>query len=141
MKVRAIQTGWVRIKTAQTEGRGPDALRMLAIFMDRTWTDWVPTFASLIEHQEGIFVVDTGQGRHLIETGRSLHPYVRWEVEFRIEAEEEVGPQIKARGIAPGDIRKVVLTHLHMDHDGGLAHFPQSEIIVPRGELELAKGW
>ena len=141
MRIHAIQTGWVRIKTAQTEGRGPDRLRMLAIFMDRKWTEWVPTFAWLVDHEEGLLVVDTGQGRHLLETGRSLHPYVRWEVEFRIEPEEEIGPQLRALGIGPHDIRRLVLTHLHMDHDGGLRHFPQSQIMVARGELDLAKGW
>jgi N-acyl homoserine lactone hydrolase len=38
-------------------------------------------------------------------------------------------------------VKKVVLTHLHMDHDGGLAHFPHSEILVAPGELRVASGW
>jgi glyoxylase-like metal-dependent hydrolase (beta-lactamase superfamily II) len=38
-------------------------------------------------------------------------------------------------------VKRVVLTHLHMDHDGGLAHFPQSDILVARGELRTASGW
>jgi N-acyl homoserine lactone hydrolase len=28
-----------------------------------------------------------------------------------------------------------------MDHDGGLSHFQNSEILVSRGELSLARGW
>jgi glyoxylase-like metal-dependent hydrolase (beta-lactamase superfamily II) len=141
MKVHAIQTGTVRIKTAQVEGRGHGLARRLAVFTDRNWTDWLPTYAWVIEHRDGIIVVDTGQGAHLLETGRSLHPYVRWEVAFRIEPEEEIGPQLRARGIGLRDVRLVVLTHLHMDHDGGLVHFPNSEILVPRGELSVARGW
>ena len=70
-----------------------------------------------------------------------LHPYIRWEVAFRIERDEEIGPQLRALGIGPRDVRRVVLTHLHIDHDGGLAHFPQTEILVPRGELRTASGW
>jgi len=141
MNIHAIQTGFVRIKTAQVEGRGHGLARRLAIFTDSNWTDWLPTFAWVIEHREGVIVVDTGQGVHLLETGKSLHPYVRWEVAFRIEHDEEIGPQLRALGIGPRDVKRVVLTHLHMDHDGGLAHFPNSEILVSRGELSMASGW
>jgi glyoxylase-like metal-dependent hydrolase (beta-lactamase superfamily II) len=28
-----------------------------------------------------------------------------------------------------------------MDHDGGLAHFPNTEILVSRGEFNTARGW
>lgn len=83
MNIRAIQTGFVRIKTAQVDGRGHGLARRLAIFTDHSWTDWFPTYAWVIEHREGVIVVDTGQGVHLLETGRSLHPYIRWEVAFR----------------------------------------------------------
>jgi N-acyl homoserine lactone hydrolase len=34
----------------------------------------------------------------------------------------------------------VVLTHLHTDHAGGLHHFPDTEILVSRGDLEHASG-
>jgi N-acyl homoserine lactone hydrolase len=44
------------------------------------------------------------------------------------------------RGILARDVKKVVLTHLHMDHDAGLAHFPNTEIIVPAGEYAQARG-
>jgi glyoxylase-like metal-dependent hydrolase (beta-lactamase superfamily II) len=32
------------------------------------------------------------------------------------------------------------MTHLHTDHAGGLHHFPDTEILVTRAELELASG-
>ena len=83
----------------------------------------------------------TPAGTHLLETGKSLHPYVRWEVVFRIEREQEIGPQLRTLGIGQRDVKRVVLTHLHMDHDGGLAHFPGSEIFVARVESDTARGW
>jgi glyoxylase-like metal-dependent hydrolase (beta-lactamase superfamily II) len=141
MNIHAIQTGWVRIKTAQVEGRGRGLRRRLAIFTDRNWTAWLPSYTWVIDHPEGVIVVDTGQGTHLVETGKSLHPYMRWEVVFRIERDEEIGPQLRALGVGPRDVKQVVLTHFHADHDGGLAHFPQSEILVSRGELRTARGW
>jgi len=141
MKIHAIRTGSVRIKSAQVEGRGAGPLRMLAVFMDHTWSDWVPTFAWAIEHDEGVIVVDTGQAAHLLlQAGRSLHPYARWEVRFQIEPEQEIGPQLAALGIEPRDVKRVVLTHLHMDHDAGLKYFPHSEILAARGEIQKAKG-
>jgi N-acyl homoserine lactone hydrolase len=141
MKIHAIQTGTVRIKTAHVEGRGHGLARRLAVFTDRNWTDWLPTYAWVIEHRDGVIVVDTGQGRHLLKTSRSLHPFVRWDVAFRVERDEEIGPQLRALGIGARDVKRVVLTHLHMDHDGGLAHFQNSEIVVARGELSAARGW
>jgi N-acyl homoserine lactone hydrolase len=141
MKLHAIQTGTVRIKSAQVEGRGRGLRRRLAPFADRHWTEWLPTYAWVIDHPEGVIVVDTGQGPHLLDSGKSLHPYLRWEVAFRVDPEEEVGPQMRALGIGPRDVKQVVLTHLHVDHDGGLAHFPHSEILVARGELRTARGW
>jgi N-acyl homoserine lactone hydrolase len=141
MRLLAIQTGTVRIKSAQVKGHGRGLQRRLGVFADRQWTGWLPTYAWVIDHPEGVIVVDTGQGTHLLETGKSLHPYIRWEVAFHIERDQEIGPQLRALGIGPRDTKRVVLTHLHIDHDGGLAHFPQTEILVARGELETASGW
>lgn len=141
MRLHAIQTGSVRIKTAQVEGRGRGLRRRLGIITDRNWTPWLPSYAWVIEHPEGVIVVDTGQGTHLLETATSMHPYARWEVAFRIERDQEIGPQLRALGIGPRDVRRVVLTHLHCDHDGGLAHFPQTEILASRGEFQMARGW
>jgi glyoxylase-like metal-dependent hydrolase (beta-lactamase superfamily II) len=141
MRIHAIQTGTVKIKQAQVEGRGHGLRRQLAVFTDENWTEWLPTYAWAIEHREGVIVVDTGQGTHLLETSKSYHPFLRWEVAFRIESEQEIGPQLRALGIEPRDVKKVVLTHLHMDHDGGLAHFQDSEILVSSDELRTASGW
>jgi N-acyl homoserine lactone hydrolase len=141
MRIHAIRTGSVRIKTAHREGHGSRSLRLLRILTDRNWTEWLPTFAWAIEHDEGVIVVDTGQASHLLlEHGRSLNPLLRWEFLFRIEPGVEVGPQLRALGIGPRDVKRVVLTHLHCDHDGGLRHFPETEIWVAHGELQKAQG-
>ena len=141
MTIHAIQTGAVRIKQSQVHGRGRGWRRRARVFGDAQWTDWLPTYAWLIDHPEGIIVVDTGQGAHLLESGRSWHPYLRWEVTFRIDRDQEIGPQLRSLGVRPKDVRRVVLTHLHIDHDGGLAHFPDTEILVSRHELRAASGW
>jgi N-acyl homoserine lactone hydrolase len=139
MRVHAIQTGRVRIKASQVVGRGHGLKRRLAPLIDSEWSPWLPTFAYAIEHREGVILVDTGVSAAVKRLPR-WHPYFRNAVRFDIEPEEEAGPQLRAVGIRPGDVRRVVLTHLHIDHDGGLAAFPTSEILVSPGELKRASG-
>ena len=43
-------------------------------------------------------------------------------------------------GISAGDVKTVVLTHLHIDHDGGLAHFPRSRMVASGDEVARASG-
>lgn len=141
VQIHAIQTGTVRIKTAQLAVRPAGPGGMVGVFADRNWSDWLPTLAFAIEHREGVIVVDTGQSAALLAAAeRSLHPYLRSQVQFRVEPEDEIGPRLKALGIGPRDVARVVLTHLHIDHDAGLAHFPHSEILVAPGELRRARG-
>lgn len=138
-RVVAIETGQVRIKRAQAVGRGAGALRQANVFLDREWTDWLPTLAFLIDHQDGPILVDTGQGRHLLALSRDWHPYLRSQVRFRIEPEEEIGARLRAMGVDTRGLR-VVLTHLHIDHDGGMATLPGARFLAAPGEVVRARG-
>jgi N-acyl homoserine lactone hydrolase len=111
--------------------------------MDRNWTSPLPIYAWLIEHPEGLIVVDTGESSRVNESGYlpRWHPYFRRGVRESVEPGDEIGPQLTALGFSPEDVRWVVLTHLHNDHADGLAHFPHSEILVCRPEFENAKGF
>jgi N-acyl homoserine lactone hydrolase len=142
MKIHAIQTGTVAIKTHQVEGVGRGVRRQVSMFLDRAWTDPLPIYAFAIEHPEGVIVVDTGETARTSEPGYfpAWHPFYRWGLRESVAPEDEIGPQLQRLGIAPGDVRQVVLTHLHTDHAGGLHHFPDTEILVSRGDLEHASG-
>ena len=139
MRIHAIQTGRVRIKRSQIVGRGHGFARRLAPLTDPEWSAWLPTLAYAIEHRDGVILVDTGASAGLMRLPR-WHPYFRLAVRFDIEAEEEAGPRLRAIGIGAADVKRVVLTHMHIDHDAGLAAFPKSEILVSPGELAIASG-
>jgi N-acyl homoserine lactone hydrolase len=139
MRIHAIQTGRVQIKQAQIEGRGHGLWRQLQPIVSSEWAEWVPVYAWAIEHPEGVIVVDTGSGAHVKSLPR-WHPYFQLAVRFDIEPEQEVGPQLRNLGIGERDVKTVVLTHLHIDHDGGLAHFPHSRIFADHGEINRAAG-
>ena len=138
-KIHAIQTGRVKIKRAQVAGRGHGLGRRLAPMISAEWTEWLPTFAFAIEHREGVIVVDTGANAGLRSLPR-WHPYFQLAVRFDIEREQEIGPALAGLGINPRDVKTVVLTHLHIDHDGGLKDFPFSRVLVSAGELQAASG-
>jgi N-acyl homoserine lactone hydrolase len=141
MKIHAIQTGTVAVTGKWREGVGHGRRRLVNAIADRDWTEPLPIYAFAIEHPEGVIVVDTGEDARASERGYfpRWHPGVR---AFRecVEPQDEVGPQLERLGIGAGDVRWVVMTHLHTDHAGGLHHFPRNEILVTRAELEVASG-
>ncbi len=144
MRIHALQTGTVAVKEAQRSGsHGSGPIRLLNTLADRRWTEPLPIYAWAIEHPEGVIVVDTGDTARTAVSGYFpwWHPYYRLGVKLYVQPEEEIGPQLRQIGFEPGDVRWLVLTHLHTDHAGGLHHFPQAEILVSRTEYEQASGW
>lgn len=61
--------------------------------------------------------------------------------EVRVEPNDEIGPQMRARGLRPEDVRLVLPTHLHFDHSAGVGHFPNAEVLVHRAEWEVRKAF
>jgi glyoxylase-like metal-dependent hydrolase (beta-lactamase superfamily II) len=99
----------------------------------------------LIEHPDGLVLLDTGAGNK--EDARFLDMY-------GIDNGGSPGPtrledSIRAAGHQPDDIRLVINTHLHFDHAGGNSRaepghapalaFPRATYVVQRGELDFAR--
>jgi len=140
--IHAISTGFVKVRRPQMESRGTGVRRMSNMLFDPEWSEWLPIYVWVIEHDEGVILVDTGETARVHERGYHprWHPFYRRAAQFSVHPEEELGPQLRALGIGPRDVRHVVLTHLHTDHAGGLAHITGSRVWVARGEIDRAGG-
>jgi N-acyl homoserine lactone hydrolase len=142
VRVHAIQTGTVSIKALQRDGGGRGRRNLARVLAAAEWTEPLPILAWLVEHPEGLIVVDTGETARVSEPGyfTSWQPYFRFGLREEVAPEEEIGPQLRALGFDPDDVRWVVLTHFHTDHAGGLGHFPGSEIVASRVDYRDARG-
>ncbi|HEX7739621.1 MAG TPA: N-acyl homoserine lactonase family protein [Marmoricola sp.] len=137
-----IRTGTIRIRTKHRAGNmnHPVWRRRLAMLTDREWTEPLPIYTYLVEHEEGLILLDCG------ETARAgffpwWHPFFQLAMDLNVEPEDEIGPQLRARGIDPTkDLKTLVLSHLHHDHADGLEHFKGTEIVVSEENYQASKG-
>lgn len=100
----------------------------------------VPIPAYLVRHPTA--------GPMLIDTG--LHPSVARDPKhnlgrqgakyFSLEPGSDVTSQLRQKGLGPGDIEVVVLTHLHYDHASAISEFPESTFVVSAPEWQAATG-
>jgi glyoxylase-like metal-dependent hydrolase (beta-lactamase superfamily II) len=92
----------------------------------------------LIEGAGELVLVDTGFGmddtRKSRQLGRAFNAVLRPQLN---EADTAVS-QIRALGLDPGDVRHILVTHLDLDHAGGLPDFPHAEVHLLAGELAAA---
>lgn len=87
-------------------------------------------------------MVDTGETSRTSDPSYfpAWHPYYRRAVEMDVSPEAEIGPQLSGLGVRPDEVRKVLLTHFHTDHAGGLHHFPNAAVIVSGTDFAAASG-
>ncbi|MEM9775865.1 MAG: N-acyl homoserine lactonase family protein [Chloroflexota bacterium] len=143
IKIHHIQTGYVAVKTAHREYDGPDGRGIPAIVFDRQWTDWMPISVWVIEHPEGVIVVDTGETERATRSGYHQGGdafFYGSFLRFALTKEDEVGPQMATLGIPTNEVRWVVQTHLHGDHMGGMGEFTRAEFFVAREDYPQSTG-
>ncbi len=92
----------------------------------------------LIECADGLVLVDTGFGEQDVrergQLGRPFNALIR----PQLRAPETARAQIAALGFEPQDVRRILTTHLDLDHSGGLPDFPGAEVHVLAREHAVA---
>lgn len=95
----------------------------------------IPTF--LIQHSQGLVLVDTGCHPKVAEDPKYWGDLSRAMVPA-VSQEHLAHNALKAAGFNPESVDIVVNTHLHMDHAGGNQLFPHATFLVQQREWEFA---
>jgi N-acyl homoserine lactone hydrolase len=90
----------------------------------------IPDLFFLIVHPKGLVLYDTGLNVDI------WPPEAKESITQR--PEQMVDKQLAKLGYAPGDVKYVIMSHLHSDHAGGMSLFPDATFIVRKSELRAA---
>lgn len=93
----------------------------------------------LIETQrDGLILVDTGFGTADLADPKRFLGVFRAFASPVFDGSETAIAQVRALGYQPEDVRHIVVTHLDLDHAGGLADFPWAKVHVHAYEQRSA---
>ena len=88
----------------------------------------------LVERPDGLVLVDSGLGTRDIAKPSRLGGGFVTGMRPALELAETALRQVEALGFTREDVRDVVLTHMDVDHTGGLGDFPKARVHVDATE-------
>jgi N-acyl homoserine lactone hydrolase len=135
----AGEVTWSRSMMESPGGRFM-TLKMLRALLSGKPPMSVPCPAFLIRHPSaGAVLVDTGLHPSIATDGEEN--FGRLGARFgkpALAAGADVPAQLRQRGLDPGEIPIVVMTHLHLDHSSAISEFPNSTFVVSEVEWKAA---
>ena len=134
--VHAVCTGSVEQHPEHRYGTGKPLLWW--VLTARRWVR-VPIHCYLLEHRNGLVLFDTGLDPAIASDPRYIRSplgrfLLRRLFRLHIGPEDALDRRLAALGFRASDVRTAVLSHLHFDHVGGIAHVPQADLLVSRDE-------
>lgn len=132
MNITPFSTGSAELKAAFVAGSpaaGGPLPFLWKVRRDKAFGSPVPILCWLIETGGEKILVDTGDCAPNRQGGPS-------DSRFTVMPEDEIAAQLSRAGILPQDLDKIVLTHLHQDHVGGLPGFPGVPVLVCQEEWD-----
>jgi N-acyl homoserine lactone hydrolase len=102
----------------------------------------IPIPAFLIEHPgAGRILVDTGYHASVaVDPKQNLGPVIGRLYKFEMEPEQALAAQLRKLGIQPGEVKVVVMTHLHPDHASAISDFTEATYVLGEGEWAAFTG-
>lgn len=101
----------------------------------------LPVTSALVQTQAGPFLLDTGLNPALFRRAAeaaAIYPF--GDPEFPTEGDPLLDALARC-GVGPGDLAGVAMSHLHIDHAGGLRHLVGGPpVYVARRELDFGLG-
>jgi glyoxylase-like metal-dependent hydrolase (beta-lactamase superfamily II) len=98
----------------------------------------VPVPFLLIDHPKGKVLFDTGNALEVVESKKEHWGDILAAYDPVMTREQWCVSAVRSLGVKPEDIRYVILSHLHLDHAGGVGQFPKATYIVQRAEINYA---
>jgi glyoxylase-like metal-dependent hydrolase (beta-lactamase superfamily II) len=92
----------------------------------------------LVERPDGLTLVDTGFGTADLAEKRMGKAFIAL-MGAALDPAETAVAQVRAAGYQVEDVTDIVLTHLDLDHAGGLGDFPAARVHVFADELAAAR--
>ena len=137
--VRVLNCG--RAEQHKEHRYGSRMPRLWWVFFGRSWVP-LPLYCFLIEHRDGLVLFDTGIDPAIMsDTGYIKQAIGRFPLPriFRLHLTEaeRIDHVLDRAGVAVGDIRTAVMSHLHFDHVGGIAQIPQADLLVSAREWAI----